>query len=279
MITGSSRGIGFALARRFLELGCRVTIAGRGDATTRAAMDKLTQALPAQASALSFRTCDVTRTADLEALWQHASAQAPVDVWINNAGVSPPLAPFWDVPAQALEDVIDSNVKGAMMGAWVAMRGMRAQNSGTIYNIVGFGSDGMMFPGALAYGASKRAVGYITKALAREAKGSAVRVCSMDPGVVRTDMVEATWRNVSSSSRLMSAVILALALEADEVARLLAPRLLANQRAGALVRPWNPLVSWLRLFLVPLALLRGALAGRTDPALPGPGTRGTNKAD
>jgi len=279
VITGSSRGIGFALARRFLELGCRVTIAGRSDATTRAAMDKLTQALPAQASALSFRTCDVTRTGDLEALWQHATAQAPVDIWINNAGVSPPLALFWDVPAQALEDVIDSNVKGAMMGAWVAMRGMRAQNSGTIYNIVGFGSDGMMFPGALAYGASKRAMGYITKALALEAKGSAVRVCSMDPGVVRTDMVEETWRNVSSSSRLMAAVIRSLALEADEVARLLAPRLLANQRAGALVRPWNPFVAWLRLFLVPLALLRGALAGRTGPAAPDPGTRPTSKAD
>lgn len=258
VITGSSRGIGFALARRFLELGCRVTIAGRSEVSTRAAADALASALPSQAQALGSVACDVTKTEDLQALWDHASARAPVDVWINNAGVSPPLGLLWDVPAQALQDVIDSNVRGALIGSWVAMRGMRRQNAGTIYNIVGFGSDGLMYPGALAYGASKRAVGYITKALSREAKGSGVRVCAMDPGAVRTDMVEATWKTAAAGSRTMSAVIMALAIEPEEVARLLAPRLLADHRSGALVRPWNGLVAWLRLFLVPLALLRGS---------------------
>lgn len=269
VITGSSRGIGYALARRFLEIGCRVTLAGRSESSTRLAAEKLAEALPAQAPVLSACKCDVTRKEDLEALWQHASAQAPIDVWINNAGVSPPLAPFWEVPAEAIQDVIDSNVRGAMLGSWVAIRGMRMQNAGTIYNIVGFGSDGMTYPGALTYGASKRAIGYVTKALAREAKGSAVHVCSMDPGAVRTDMLEATWRNVPASNRFMSAVLMSLAIEPHEVARLLAPRLLANQKAGALVRPWNPLVSWLRLFLVPLTLLRGVFGGRTDPAARG----------
>ena len=266
VITGSSRGIGLALARRFLELGCRVTVAGRSEATTRAAVETLTRRLPAQAGALSACKCDVTRTEDLEALWQHASRHAPVDMWINNAGVSPPLAPFWEVPAEALRDVIDCNVRGALLGSWVAMRGMRTQNAGTLYNIVGFGSDGMMYPGALAYGASKRAVGYITKALMREAKGSAVRVCSMDPGAVRTDMLEATWRNVPESNRFMSAVLMSLSVEPDEVARLLAPRLLANRKTGALVRPWSAFWSYLRLLLVPLTLLRGAFGRGRDPA-------------
>lgn len=256
VITGSSRGIGFALARRFLELGCRVTISGRGEATTRAAMEQLTRALPDRTAALSGRACDVTRTEELEALWEHARAQAPVDVWINNAGVSPPLGLLWDVPAPALEDVMNSNVRGALLGSWVAVRGMRAQRSGTIFNIVGFGSDGLMYPGALAYGASKRAVGYITKALSREARGTGVRICAMDPGAVRTDMVEATWKSAAASSRMMSAVIMALALPPEEVARLLAPRLLANPRSGAIVRPWSALVAYLRLFLVPFALLR-----------------------
>lgn len=266
VITGSSRGIGFALARRFLELGARVTIAGRSESSAQRAHESLLRALPAQAALLSAHKCDVTRTEDLEALWQQASAQAPVDVWINNAGVSPPLARFWDVPADAIRDVIDTNVRGAMLGSWVALRGMRAQGSGTLYNIVGFGSDGMMYPGALTYGASKRAIGYVTKALAREAKGSGVRVCTMDPGAVRTDLLEATWREVPDSDRFMSAVLMALAIEADEVARLLAPRLLADQRTGALVRPWNPLVSWLRLVLVPLTLVRRFLGGSANAA-------------
>lgn len=95
-------------------------------------------------------------------------------------------------------------------------------------------------------------------------RATGVRVCTIDPGAVHTDMVRATRGSVSSSDRLMAAMIDALALPADEVARLLVPRLLDNQRTGVRIRPWNDLVAWLRLFLIPLALLRG---GRpTTPA-------------
>ncbi|HTU61981.1 MAG TPA: SDR family oxidoreductase [Polyangiales bacterium] len=259
MITGSSRGIGYALARRFLELGCRVTIAGRSDESTAAGHQQLADALPEKAQLLSSQTCDVSRRADLEALWEHASARAPVDIWINNAGVSPPPKLFWDVPASSLEDAIESNVKGAILGSWVAVRGMRAQKSGTIYNVLGFGSDGMIYPGALAYGASKRAIDYVTKALTKEARGSGVRVCSLQPGAVRTEMVAAEWEEQCASSRFMAAFIGALALDPDEAAHLLAPRVLANTREGAVIRPWSSVVSWARLLRVPWGLLRGAL--------------------
>ena len=209
----------------------------------------------------------MSKAEELEALWQHAAARAPVDIWINNAGVSPALAPFWELPAQSLREVMDTNVRGVLLGCWVAMRGMRAQKTGVIYNLVGFGVDGMMFPGALAYGASKRAVGYITKALAREARGSGVRVCNADPGAVRTDMVEGPWRDAAAASRVMAAVVVTLAQEPDELAALLAPRLLSNQGNGNMVRPWNTLLAWLRLLLVPLALLRGTpRAKQTPPA-------------
>jgi NAD(P)-dependent dehydrogenase (short-subunit alcohol dehydrogenase family) len=259
VITGSSRGIGYALAFRFLELGCRVTLAGRSDETTSAAHRKMAEALPEHAALLSSRSCDVSSVADLQALWGHASALAPVDIWINNAGISPPTRPFWDVPASALEDAVASNLTGVMLGSWVAIRGMREQKSGTIYNVLGFGADGMTYPGSLAYGASKRAVSYITKALSKEARGSGVRVCSLEPGAVRTDMVAAEWKESCATSRVMAAFVGALALEPDEMARLLVPRLLANKRDNAVVRPWSATVSLARLTLVPVAMLRGAL--------------------
>lgn len=264
VITGGSRGIGFALAKRFLELGCRVTLAGRGESSTRAAVTQLAQSLPSRAGELEGIACDVAQLEQLEALWRRASARAPVDMWINNAGNSAPLAPLWELPAQALQDVIDTNVRGVLLGSWVALRGMRERGAGVIYNLEGFGADGSSYPGVLAYGTSKRAVAYLSKALASEARATGVRVCTIDPGAVHTDMVRATWGSVSASNRLMAAMIDALALPPEEVACLLAPRLLANQRTGVRIRPWSDLVAWLRLLLIPLALLRG---GRpTTPA-------------
>lgn len=193
----------------------------------------------------------------LEQLWQRASARAPVDMWINNAGTAAKLAPLWELPAEALRDVIDTNVRGVLLGSWVALRGMRERGQGVIYNLEGFGADGSTYPGVLSYGASKRAVAYITKALAGEARATGVRVCSIDPGAVRTDMVRGTWGEVSATNKLMASMIDALAIETTEVAKLLAPRLLENTKTGVRIRPWNDMVAWLRLFLVPLALLRG----------------------
>jgi NAD(P)-dependent dehydrogenase (short-subunit alcohol dehydrogenase family) len=265
VITGGSRGIGLSLAQRFLELDCRVTIAGRSESTTRAAVEQLSKNAPAHASSLEGIACDVSQAAQLEQLWQRASARAPVDVWINNAGAAAKLAPLWEQSAQALEDVIDTNVRGVLLGSWVALRGMRERGSGVIYNLEGFGADGSMYPGVLSYGASKRAVAYITKALAAEAKATGVRVCSIDPGAVHTDMVRATWGEVSAANKLMATMIDALAIEPGECAKLLAPRLLDNARTGVRIRPWNDLVAWLRVLTLPLlALLRGAPRSSTD---------------
>ena len=241
-----------------------MTLAGRTESSTREAREQLAYALPAQREVLSAHACDVSEVEQLEALWKQASEHAPIDLWINNAGVSGKLAPLWELTARELQHVIDTNVGGVLLGSWVAMRGMRAQNAGTIYNLEGFGADGSTYPGTLAYGASKRAVAYISKALAREAHGSAVRVCTIDPGAVRTELVQSTWGALAASNRLMGAVIDGLALDPAECARLLAPRLLENQRSGVRIRPWNDLVAWARLWLIVPALFRP----RPQPSAP-----------
>lgn len=264
VITGGSRGLGLALSRAFLELGCKVTLAGRSDGSTRSAIEQLRSSMPTHAALLDGVACDVTRTEQLENLWQRARAHGPIDVWINNAGVSAPLSPLWDVASRALESVIDTNVRGVLLGSWVALRGMREQKSGAIYNLEGFGADGSSVRGALAYGASKRAVAYISKALAREVRDDPVQVCTIDPGAVRTDMTAATWYG-PGSSRLVIAAIDALALESNVAARLLAPRILDNRRSGVRIRPWNGLVAWARVLLLPLW---GVLRGRRSHSLP-----------
>lgn len=262
VITGSARGLGLALAKRSLMLGCRVTISGRNAAALEAARAKLVESLPEHAHSLAAITCDVTSAEQVEALWAGARALAPVDLWINNAGVSGKLAPLWAQAAPELASVIDTNVRGALLGSFVAMRGMHAQGSGAIYNLIGFGSTGTMYFGALTYGASRYAVAYITRALAREARSTGVVVCSVDPGAVRTEMMEETWGEARNADPFLDAAIEALSLPPDEVAGLLVPRLLANRRSGALIRPWNPFKAWLRLLLIVPALLRGQSARR-----------------
>lgn len=266
VITGGSRGLGFALARAFLGLGCRVTLAGRTEASTRSALEQLRATMPAEAVWLDGVPCDVTRTEELEGLWERARAHGPVDVWINNAGVSPPLAMLWEIPARRLEDVIDTNVRGMLLGSWVALCGMRQQSGGVIYNLEGFGADGTVVRGALAYGASKSAGAYVTRALSRETRGTGVRVASIEPGAVRTDMTAATWYG-PGVSRSMRAAIEALALDPDEVARLLAPRILRNRRSGVRIRPWSGLVTWARFLVLPLL---GLLRRRGPRSLRGP---------
>jgi NAD(P)-dependent dehydrogenase (short-subunit alcohol dehydrogenase family) len=268
VITGSSRGIGFALAEAFLALGARVTVSGRTQASTRAALERLRATNPAFEERLDGIACDVTRTDDIEALWQRARSHGPVDVWINNAGVGAPLAPLWDVGVRVLENVLDVNVRGVLLGSSIAIRGMREQGHGAIYNMEGFGSDGSAVRGALAYGASKCTVGYISRQLAREARGGPVSICTIEPGAVRTELTQTTWYGPGVSPRLLVAIE-SLALGPGEVARLLAPRLLDNRQSGVRIRPWNAFIAWTRILVLPmLAMLRPARM-RAENRLPG----------
>src|SRR3712207_4835966 len=115
-----------------------------------------------------------------------------------------------------------------MHGSRVAMRGMVEQGRGSIYNMEGFGSDGgFVLPGTIVYGATKAAVTYFTKGLVKEAKGTPVRVCFLNPGIVVTDLVSAG--DIEGSRRFLNAV----ADGVETVAPYLVRRILENDRRGA----------------------------------------------
>jgi len=97
----------------------------------------------------------------------------------------------------------------------------------------------------------------VSKALALEAQGSGVRLCTMDPCAVRTEMVASTWNALGSAKPWVGAVIDALALDPRECGRLLAPRLLQNERSNVLIRPWSGWLFWARVLTLSVrALLR-----------------------
>lgn len=187
VITGSTRGIGLGLAREFLARGHAVVISGRAADAVDDVVAQLRDTFPA--AGIAGQACDVTSIESVERLWEAARARfGTLDYWINNAGRNNPKARLEKLDWPAIESTIDTNLLGVIRGSVVALRGMQAQGSGWIFNMEGFGSEGMIGLDQVPYGVSKYGVRYITKALAKGVAGTPVRVGFLSPGIVTTQM-------------------------------------------------------------------------------------------
>ena len=196
VITGSTKGIGYGLAKEFLKKGCSVAISARGQAT----LDKVMKEFGDEfgADKIHGQTCDVSDISQIQSLWDSSKKKfGSVDIWINNAGVSNEIGPAWSVDADAMKSIVNTNIVGNLYGIKVPMAGMMEQGDGDIYNMYGFGSwDELTPPGLTVYGTTKRAVRYLTEALILEAKDTPVRIGWMMPGVVVTDFVYKLLKSV-----------------------------------------------------------------------------------
>ncbi len=180
LITGSAGGIGAAAARRLAQEGALLLLT---DADAAGA-EQLAQELGGRASA---RAHDVTSEADWRAVASWAmETHGRIDVLFNNAGVFL-AAPLADTSLEDFRRVIDVNVVGVFLGMRTVAPAMTERRAGSIINmssVAGLGGS----PYLLAYGASKWAVRGMTKVVARELASSGVRVNSLHPGQIDTDM-------------------------------------------------------------------------------------------
>lgn len=235
VITGSTRGIGFGLAHEFARRGCMVVVSGRTAEKSAQAAALLAAEFDAN-RVLGF-ACEVSAFGQVQALWDAAVARfGRVDIWINNAGISHPPAGVDRIEPEAMRAIVATNVLGAVNGAAVALRGMRAQGSGAIYNLEGLGSDGRRMRGLALYGMTKRALAYLTDSLADEVKGSGIIAGAIRPGMVMTDLItsqyagrEAEWRKVQRMFRIIASPV-------EEVVPWVAARVLANRRNRARIQ-------------------------------------------
>ena len=230
VITGGSRGIGFALAEEFLKRGYRVTITGTSGASVHGALSELSR----EYKNIHGAVCDVRDPESVEEVWEQAKETGgTVDIWINNAGVNQPDEYLWNVSEKDTTAVIETNITGVINGCRTAVRGMLKQESGRIYNMEGFGSDGMTRPRIILYGAAKRAVRYLTRGLAKETAGTGVLIGALSPGMVPTDLLLGPMKKNSDEMKTFKKIVNILGDTAENTALFLVDRIEKDKKNGS----------------------------------------------
>lgn len=185
IVTGGSKGIGLAVVKSFLGAGASVEYYSRSEAEEHGALEALAAA---EGVSVLWVACDVADEAAVEAAVAASLARGPIDVLVNNAGVTRDGLVF----RMRLDDwkaVIDTNLTSAFLLSRAVARAMIKQRSGSIVNVssvVGIMGNG----GQTNYSASKAGLIGFTKSLARETAGRGVRVNAIAPGFVETAMTD-----------------------------------------------------------------------------------------
>jgi NAD(P)-dependent dehydrogenase (short-subunit alcohol dehydrogenase family) len=199
VVTGASRGIGAACALACAQSGAdSVVLMGR-DVTALARVARQVEGHGTQAVTAY---CDVTSN---NSLWNAFAGVARVDVLINSAGANRP-EPFTEVAESTFDRLFAVNVRGAFFTAQAAVRAMqRGSEGGTIINI----SSQMGHVGAAnrtVYCATKHAVEGLTKALAVELAPDGIRVLSIAPTFIRTEMTAAQLDDPEIGAQLLAQI-------------------------------------------------------------------------
>jgi len=182
IVTGSTKGIGRAIAEGLLDAGARVAISARNTQEVAAAAKDLERAHPGRVLA---RPCDVRREDQVAALFAETErAFGGVDILVNNAGVGL----FRNLEEMSLEEwnsVIETNLTGVFLCSRAAIPRMRKRGGGYIFNISSLAGKNA-FPSASAYNASKFGLNGMSEALMQEVRYDGIKVSYLMPGSVAT---------------------------------------------------------------------------------------------
>ena len=186
IVTGGTRGIGFAIARTYLENGANVAIAGSRQESVEKALAKMTD-YEGRVMGIWPDLCDPDAVA--EAFNSVKERFGSLDILANNAGVSSRTS-LYDYTVEEFSKIMDLNVKAVFVCSQAAARIMKPQGGGVIIStssmVAEYGQ-----PSGCGYPTSKFAVNGLTRSLARELAKDQIRVNAVAPGVTRTDMLSA----------------------------------------------------------------------------------------
>ena len=182
-------------------------------------------------------------------LWDAAKAKFDkVDIWINNAGIGHPETQIWAFTRDQINEVISTNLIGAIYGSVIALKGMREQGFGGIYNMEGLGSSGPIIRGLALYGTSKSALSYFTKSIAKETQGTSILVGGLRPGMVATKLITEQYDGHPEEWERSKRIFNILSDRVETVTPWLAEKVLSNTRNGVNI-VWLTKSKVLRRFL------------------------------
>lgn len=193
IVTGGSRGIGFATVEAFLQEGATVVLCASRQETADKAVAKLQETYPEAKVEGIWPALD--HYGDVKDAFDKVTEKyGRIDVLVNNAGISE-STPFAAYTEDTFDKVMDLNVKGTFNCSRVAAEVMEKQGSGVILNTSSMVSISGQ-PSGVAYPTSKFAVNGFTLSLARELGPKGIRVNAVAPGITETDMMKAVPKEV-----------------------------------------------------------------------------------
>jgi NAD(P)-dependent dehydrogenase (short-subunit alcohol dehydrogenase family) len=197
VVTGSSRGIGRAIAEELAALGARVVVSSRNGEACEAVADGIREA----GGEARATTCHIGRKADLRHLVDDTVSHfGRLDILVCNAAVNPFYGPMADVSDDVYERIMDSNVKSSFWLANMAAPVMAEGGGGSILLISSIG--GQQGSATLGvYGLSKAADAALARNLAVEWGDRGITANCIAPGLIRTDFSRAIWENEGIRNR------------------------------------------------------------------------------
>ena len=193
VITGGSRGIGYATAEAFLREGATVVIAASSKASADKAVASLKEKFPT--SRIGGIAPDLGNLEEVRSIFRTVTATyGCLDILVNNAGVSE-STPFMEYTQEAFDKVMELNVRGVFNATRAAAECMVPRGRGVVLSTSSMVSITGQ-PSGIAYPASKFAVNGLTMSLARELGPKGIRVNAVAPGITATDMMRAVPKEV-----------------------------------------------------------------------------------
>ena len=249
VITGSSRGFGFAIAESLLEAGATVAVTGR----SQQAVDNSLTSLQSKGRVSGF-VMDVREEEQVYKLVDHVVKEfGRIDIWINNAGYSNAAGMMLDMNPQDALEMFLSNDLGVLQCTQAIMHYMLPRKQGLLVNIYGNGSFLRPASPTGLYGATKAWMSSFTRSLAVELKGSGVQILGFSPGMMTTDMLTSpivVGERGKEMLKNFGFVLRFLGQPAKYAADKLVKAIESNRKEFTevkLFKPWTPLLGLIRV--------------------------------
>jgi NAD(P)-dependent dehydrogenase (short-subunit alcohol dehydrogenase family) len=211
LITGSTRGIGLAIAHTLAAEGCNLIVTGRSESS----LSRVSRELAAAKIEILAHPCDVRDPHAVDALFRSARRQFKrLDILINNAGIAHPNLSVEKLPYPVWKEVLETNLDSMFLVTQAALAIMK--RGGAIVNNLSIAAT-RVFAGSAAYNASKHGALGLTNTLREELRPRGIRVIALLPGATDTDIWTTLWpqaprRKMMSPQTVADAVVQAIVL-------------------------------------------------------------------